>query len=217
MQLKDYYTILELPPSASPDEIKKAYRRLAQVYHPDKNGEDMYALARFTEIKEAYETLTNPTRKAHYLQHRWYARSMGKPMAKAPVTPVTILQKALELDKYVRTLDVHRMDEEGLSHYMMELFSSETIKQLAAFNEPAIIRDIISSSLRTLHVISYPQALRVVDQLKKMSVKDPQTSAELDRFLKHKQSGYYWEKRRTGLVLAVVLLLCLLIFFLAKN
>ncbi len=78
MQLKDYYTILELSPSASAGEIKKAYRRLAHQYHPDKKNNDPYAAAQFATIKEAYETLSNPSRKDHYLQQRWYAQSIGK-------------------------------------------------------------------------------------------------------------------------------------------
>jgi curved DNA-binding protein CbpA len=71
LQLKDYYSILELPPSASADEIKKAYRRLAHLYHPDKKDNDPYAAAQFAVIKEAYETLSNPAQKECYLQQRW--------------------------------------------------------------------------------------------------------------------------------------------------
>ena len=63
MLLKDYYTILELEPSATLPEIKKAYRRLALQYHPDINPNDSYAAAQFVEIKEAYETLTIPAKK----------------------------------------------------------------------------------------------------------------------------------------------------------
>ena len=78
IELKDYYSILELQPSATLQEIKKAYRRLALQYHPDRTNNDRYAAVHFTEIKEAYEVLTNPTKKEFYLQQRWYHQSMGK-------------------------------------------------------------------------------------------------------------------------------------------
>jgi preprotein translocase subunit Sec63 len=55
--LKDYYAILDLPPTATIRDIKQAYRKLVMVYHPDKNNDDPYALSRFNEIKEAYEVL----------------------------------------------------------------------------------------------------------------------------------------------------------------
>jgi len=100
VQLKDYYTILELSPSASLDEIKKAYRRLALIHHPDKKGNDPYAAAQFSEIKEAYETLTHPAKKDLYLQQRWYAQSIGQRKKQEIITPVSVLKQLIELERY---------------------------------------------------------------------------------------------------------------------
>ena len=97
MHLKDYYTILELEPSATLLEIKKAYRTLALQYHPDKNNGDPYKAAQFSEIKEAYEVLTNPSKKEYYLQQRWYNQSIGKKRKQEIITPVTILLQSIEL------------------------------------------------------------------------------------------------------------------------
>ena len=57
---KNYYTILETQKSASPEEIKKAYRKLALKYHPDRNKGDKSAEARFKDISEAYAVLSDP-------------------------------------------------------------------------------------------------------------------------------------------------------------
>jgi molecular chaperone DnaJ len=64
--MKDYYKILNISRQASPEEIKKAYRNLAVKYHPDKTGNDKDAEMKFKEVSEAYETLSDPTKKAAY-------------------------------------------------------------------------------------------------------------------------------------------------------
>ncbi|KAI8389219.1 hypothetical protein BD560DRAFT_343989 [Blakeslea trispora] len=65
-QRKDYYKILGLSKSASENEIKKAYRKLALQYHPDKNAGDAKAEARFKEVGEAYAVLSDSEKKARY-------------------------------------------------------------------------------------------------------------------------------------------------------
>lgn len=66
MASKDYYKILGVSRSASTDEIRKAYRKLAMQYHPDKNKGDKNAEARFKDISEAYAVLSNPEKRKQY-------------------------------------------------------------------------------------------------------------------------------------------------------
>jgi len=61
-----YYEILEISKNATQEEIKKAFRRLAQKYHPDRNLGDREAEAKFKRINEAYQVLSNPTERADY-------------------------------------------------------------------------------------------------------------------------------------------------------
>lgn len=63
---KDYYSLLGVSKTASADEIKKAYRKMAMKYHPDKNPGDKEAEAKFKEINEAYEILKDEQKRAAY-------------------------------------------------------------------------------------------------------------------------------------------------------
>ena len=66
MDYKDYYKVLELDRTADADAIKRAYRRLARKFHPDANPGDPKAEARFKEINEAHQVLSDPEKKARY-------------------------------------------------------------------------------------------------------------------------------------------------------
>ena len=66
MEFKDYYKILGVSPNATTEEIKKAYRRLALQYHPDKNPGDKKAEEKFKDIAEAYDVLSDPEKRKKY-------------------------------------------------------------------------------------------------------------------------------------------------------
>ena len=68
MAKRDYYEVLGVSKNASDDEIKKAYRKLAVKYHPDKNPGDKEAEAKFKEINEAHDVLSDKQKRARYDQ-----------------------------------------------------------------------------------------------------------------------------------------------------
>jgi molecular chaperone DnaJ len=68
MAKRDYYEVLGVGKNASADDIKRAYRRMAMKYHPDKNPDDKEAEAKFKECAEAYEVLSDPEKRRRYDQ-----------------------------------------------------------------------------------------------------------------------------------------------------
>src|SRR5918992_3793460 len=75
---KDFYRVLGVGKDASKDDIKRAYRKLAQKHHPDANKDDPGAEPRFKEVSEAYAILSNPEKRAQYDQMRSFVEAGGE-------------------------------------------------------------------------------------------------------------------------------------------
>lgn len=212
MHLKDYYAILEVETSASVNDIKKSYRKKALQFHPDINQNDPYATAQFNEIKEAYEVLTDPSKKEYYLQQRWYNHSIAKRKKQEAITPVSILKQSLELEKYVSKLDLYRMDKVGLEQYILELLSNERIDQLKKFNEPEIIVQTVSILFKTITSLPLKYAESVIIQLNKLGEYNTIALELIESFTRKLNRRHFREKYSLLFIIVITITLCLLIF-----
>lgn len=95
---KDYYTTLGVNKNATPEEIKRAYRKLARKYHPDLNPGDQQAEARFKEINEAQEVLSDPEKRQKYDQfgQYWHQAGQGVP----PPRGASVGAEGFDFDQY---------------------------------------------------------------------------------------------------------------------
>ena len=80
-----FYEALDIPETATSDEIKKSYRRLSMIHHPDKNGNSQDSTEKFQKISEAYEVLGNAEKKKEYdmTQNNPFLRMMGQSMGQS--------------------------------------------------------------------------------------------------------------------------------------
>ena len=76
-QQRDYYDVIGIQRNASADEIKKAYRKLAMKYHPDRNPDDAEAESKFKEAAEAYDVLGDEEKRGQYDQFGHAAFNQG--------------------------------------------------------------------------------------------------------------------------------------------
>lgn len=77
MSKRDYYEVLEVARDATPDQLKKSYRRLAMKYHPDQNPDDARAADKFKALTEAYQVLSDPGKRTQYDRFGHEAANMG--------------------------------------------------------------------------------------------------------------------------------------------
>jgi curved DNA-binding protein CbpA len=212
--MKDYYRILEVSPMSTRDEIKRQYRKLAKQYHPDATDNDPYALARFQDIKEAYETLTQPAKKEAWLKERWLRQVYhAGPGETQPLTPFSILEKVLKYERQVAAMDVFRMDHHGVVRSVQNLLSPEHLQCLATFNEPDMNRTIIQHLLLALRPVPYSLTLPALETMEELGGKD----MEARRMLRAFRSSHHRKQRRDAwtlpLVILATLLICAIIFF----
>jgi curved DNA-binding protein CbpA len=141
MEYRDYYAVLGIDPSSPPEEIARAYRRLARQYHPDLNPNDADAETRFKEINEAYLVVSDPEKRAQYDLQRASAQPLWPPEP-PPRAPSPDEQPAPHRQEDVQWAGE---DLDALLRQMASDFASELQEALRGFGEEL---DSISHTLR---------------------------------------------------------------------
>lgn len=215
--MKDYYAILEIPVTASIPEIKQAYRKLVMIYHPDKNNEDPYSLAKFNEIKEAYEILINPGKKELYLQKRWLSKARGRKLGEEMITPPNVLIQILELNKAVADMDIHRMDHGAVAEKIKQLLNQEVIDRLLVFNEAEVNESIIHSLVHAIQPLPLKQIKEITSHLSPLLVKDEAGRKKINQLILLKQKQQQQDRLQPVVIFILVVAICVLIWFTGKH
>lgn len=212
---KDYYQILGVKPEASPEEIKRSYRRLALKYHPDKNPGDTIAEAAFKEIAEAYEILSDSKKRKDYHYKRFYTYNY-KYKAASTATPQSILNDARQLKTLVKDADPFRLNQDALLFQFEQVLSERNIALLVTEKQTDITQRIIETLLQVCKPLRYEYVLTACNKLKALAGDDRVMLSSINNLIAEKKKSYDWDRYKTTVAIVVAVLLCMLIFLLGR-
>jgi molecular chaperone DnaJ len=210
MRLKNYYKILELSDTASPDEVKKAYRQLALKHHPDKNNGNPLSELYFKEIQEAYHILSDPHRRTAYNQKRWYSKHSIKKQAPESLTAYKLFSKSNELNVYLRALRPADINKKPLFDYIRHLLSKDALMVLKRSNDPLMNKEIIFRLLEASEPLSALEKEVIINRLK--SISDQDTLPLLEKKLKQSAVARAWERYQFLFIIFITIILCWIIY-----
>jgi len=215
MVTKDYYKILELTPSATNADIKKSFRRLALKYHPDHNfGNQLYE-AKFKEIKEAYEVLSDLKQRQDY-NYKNYGRAQAeKKKTTSQVTPYTILNQIITYRKKVSILDPDRMNKFALFQQVQQLLSKSNIAILQQNYDTRVNKRIIEEIILCSRFLPPPQVERICFQLTALAGTDNTMYQKIYNFSREVRLREQWNKYKVFAAVIIGILLCFLIYVLS--
>lgn len=211
MVLKDYYDILQVPPNATLEDIKKAYRKLALQYHPDTAENNDGQLHLFLEIKEAYDVLSDTKRRQAYHYKKFYRQVEQE----AFVTAEYIAQQAQQLAAFIAVLDPYRIDYDLLYRLVTQLLSSANQRLIEKANnqlQQQIIKDLQAS----IWHLNFPLAENVYTILLSLASNSAPLIASLNQQRITQKRLYYWHTYKLAGAFAIAILLCICFYSLVK-
>ena len=212
MQLKDYYKTLEVTPAATALQVRKSFRQLALRHHPDKNPGNAVAEAKFKEIQEAYEILSDPEKREEYNYKRWYNRSLKKQFSNEPLNPVSILAECIRLNNYMLTVNVFRIDYDGLSYHIRQLLSDKNVAILQQAGDKDIKGRVIEKLLQSTGALPFRYIEPIALLLLRIAGNDHLLIEQINNFIRQHKQKTNWQKYRVVWVVAITLLLCWVIY-----
>ncbi len=203
MTQKDYYQILNVHPTCTMLEIKKAYRKLALQYHPDTNNNHPLLEEKFREIKIAYEILSNVESRKKYHSSVYFENYIKE------VTNINdILLKVTQLKNYVMNSNTDKIDQVLLLNYLLDLLSSSNVVIIMNSNNESIKNEIFESIILSSKILPYSLFIKVSAILEKIFLAEYTT---IELILKQKKRNEWWNNYKILFAVIAALLFCLLI------
>ena len=216
MDIKDYYKILGVSPTASANEIKKAYRKMAMKHHPDTNPGDVATENLFLEIKEAYDVLIDPALREEYNYKRWYNRTIGKDFVRQPHNAHDVLNECKKLNNYLAGVNQFQVEYDALCHHIHELLNDINMGILQQSGENLLINQVIKLLLHASDPLPYRYQEAIMEKLQQLAGDDKEMHDRIKLHLKHQQQKAVFEEYKIAAVIVLTLIICLIIYFASK-
>ncbi len=215
MQVKDYYKMLQVEPNADFITIKRAFRKLAMQYHPDKTEGSSTATSHYRELQQAYEILSNPQKREEYHYQRWLEKSKGYDLDSA-ISTDQILQLFINTERVIHEMDSFSADNFHLLDILLNLYNSNRLERILEENDNKLEKTVIQLAKQSSSSLSSTYQLRLIDQLKNLLKKHPEQQSSWDEQLRIKQRKEFIEKLKVPVVILLTIILCLIILFISR-
>lgn len=209
---QDYYEILQLFPGASPDQVRKSYRRLAFIYHPDKNPGDPAADEKFRRLQEAYAVIADPDLRYAYDRQHGYLHTEHNVL-----TPQYLLKEAERLKHYVYSLDMYRMNTDALQFQINRLLAPGYTRMIAGQPDRQLRKNFIDTMLPLSEFLRFDQMKEAFDKLEVIANHDSELTERIKRYKKESRDRDFWRRYTPLLVLLITIALCVLIYLLSDR
>jgi curved DNA-binding protein CbpA len=211
--LQDLYTILGVTPQATIPEIKKAYRSLAKIHHPDVVGEKAEKLLFFADIKNAYETLTDSNLRYQYHEKRWLYKSEGKeiPIYKK-TTAISIYKDYMQLERNSHFNSVTGNNAFMYANKISELLNVKNIEILNQENDDSINNGIVGLTIKIIPHLPITYFPTLIDKMKAILVTTKNNNLEnIEKAIATQKKIFLLEKYKWVGVVTITLLLLFII------
>lgn len=216
-QIKDYYRLLEVPPAATLQEIKKSYRRLAFKYHPDTASQSQFTEIHFREIREAYHVLSDTGRRRRYDEERWLSGMSSRARDKDIITPEWILKESRKLSHHMATVDTYRMSHSALHDYIFLLLSDAHMAVLLHNDDTGTRSQVINELLKATTGLRYEYMTTVAQRLLQLAGNNNDMQQLIHAQLQQHRHLATWEKYLPLIIIIVTLLLVLFMYYWSRK
>lgn len=212
LQQNDYYRELNIPASAGEQEIKKAFRKLAMLYHPDKNNGSLFAKEKFERIQEAYRVLSDKAQRAAY-QYRYFSEKSKQSFLKEIHTAEELVIITGKLRQDVAETGPFRINRELLYFQISHILSDKNLSLLENSTNQTAKQAVVQNICGAANVLELSMIKEICGRLKKLIRNDVLALKKLETYILETKQAYYWNRYKMLLALFIALLLSAIIYF----